>query len=109
MDFNDPERCKRQRTGPEGPPLKVLRDLGQPPARSARTLAGAQETRPRPASRSWCCSLVRPATSVAAGASRGPRFGSMILLGVPEEALPLAGAGMVAIQAELVRRVPEPR
>jgi len=34
MDFSDPERCPRQRTGPEGPPLKLLRDLGQPQARA---------------------------------------------------------------------------
>src|SRR3954449_2234294 len=30
MDFKHPERCQRQRTGPEGPPFKVLRGLGQP-------------------------------------------------------------------------------
>src|SRR3954451_15025469 len=30
MDFTRPERCQRQRTGREGPPFKVLRDLGQP-------------------------------------------------------------------------------
>jgi hypothetical protein len=29
MDFKHPERCQQQRTGPEGPPFKLLRDLGQ--------------------------------------------------------------------------------
>src|SRR4051794_22662527 len=30
MDFKHPERCQQQRTGLEGPPLKLLRALGQP-------------------------------------------------------------------------------
>src|SRR5215213_3890911 len=47
MDFNNPERCQQQRTGPEGPPLKVLRDLGQPPARSAEAFYSPSRTGPQ--------------------------------------------------------------
>src|SRR4051794_28473725 len=50
MDFTRPERCQRQRTGREGPPFKVLRDLGQPPAQSLSSL---------------CAALVRAADCVA--------------------------------------------